>query len=182
MGNLFFVSAILFFLCLHGVQSAIDPGKARAQLFRELISRAGVYNQFPPGPPASPCDRNCQSRPPRLKVGIIGAGAAGLYSALLLQSLGIEFEILEADGRAGGRIHTHYFDVESWKKSTPQDAAYYNYYVSVKLQQRLDRVLVVAILIGYSGCGCHENSQYALHGPTDWGSKLVRRQLRELAR
>lgn len=146
MGHLFCLSAFLLFLCLHGAQSTIDPGTARAQLFRELISRAGVYNQFPPGPPALPCNRNCQSRPPKLKVGIIGAGAAGLYSALLLQSLGIEFEILEADGRAGGRIHTHYFDLESWKKSTPLEAAYYNYYVSAKLEQRVVRVLMAIII------------------------------------
>lgn len=131
MGPLLCLSAFFFFLCLHGAQSAIDVGTARAQLFRELISRAGVYNEFPPGPPALPCDPKCQSQPPPLKVGIIGAGAAGLYSALLLQSLDIEFEILEADGRAGGRIYTHYFDPESWKNSTPQEAAYYNYYVSV---------------------------------------------------
>lgn len=132
MGPLLCLSGFLVFLCLHGAHSAIDPGTARAQLFRELISRAGVYNTFPPGPPALPCDQHCQSRSPPLKVGIIGAGAAGLYSALLLQSLDIEFEILEADGRAGGRIYTHYFDPEGWKKSTPQEAAYYNYYVSAK--------------------------------------------------
>lgn len=139
MWPLLCLSAFLAYLCLHGAESAIDPGSARAQLFREVISRAGVYDSFPPGPPASPCDQDCQPPSPPLKVGIIGAGAAGLYSALLLQSLDIDFEILEADGRAGGRIYTHYFDPEGWKKSNPEEAAYYNYYISVKPQQRLEK-------------------------------------------
>lgn len=42
-------------------------------------------------------------------VGIIGAGMAGLYTAMILKSLGISYEILEASGRIGGRVHTHRF-------------------------------------------------------------------------
>ncbi|PHS08585.1 MAG: amine oxidase [Kordia sp.] len=41
-------------------------------------------------------------------VGIIGGGFAGLYSGLILQSLGIECEVFEASGRVGGRIDTWY--------------------------------------------------------------------------
>lgn len=41
-------------------------------------------------------------------VGIIGGGFAGLYSGLILQSLGIECEIFEASNRVGGRIDTWY--------------------------------------------------------------------------
>lgn len=41
-------------------------------------------------------------------VGIIGGGFAGLYAGLILQSLGIEFEIFESTDRVGGRIHTWY--------------------------------------------------------------------------
>ncbi|MBC8754986.1 FAD-dependent oxidoreductase [Kordia sp. YSTF-M3] len=41
-------------------------------------------------------------------VGIIGGGFAGLYAGLILQSLGIEFEIFEASDRVGGRIDTWY--------------------------------------------------------------------------
>jgi hypothetical protein len=55
----------------------------------------------------------------RFIVGIIGAGAAGLYTAMILQSLGIEYEILEADSKVGGRLFTHQFS------SAPND-----YYVS----------------------------------------------------
>jgi hypothetical protein len=50
----------------------------------------------------------------RQRIGIIGAGAAGLYTALLLDSLGdigFDYDILEADPeRIGGRLYTHWFD------------------------------------------------------------------------
>ena len=62
-------------------------------------------------------------------VGIIGAGVTGLYSALLLQSLGINYQILEANTRAGGRIWTHYFDPDAWSKSRPGEPEYYDYFV-----------------------------------------------------
>ena len=61
--------------------------------------------------------------PKELKVGIIGAGCAGLYSALLLQHAGIPFEILESSKRAGGRVMTHYFPHD--KSDGP---ALHNYY------------------------------------------------------
>ena len=41
-------------------------------------------------------------------VGIVGGGFAGMYAGLILQSLGIEFEIFEASDRVGGRIDTWY--------------------------------------------------------------------------
>ncbi|KAI6041672.1 hypothetical protein EDC04DRAFT_2601598 [Pisolithus marmoratus] len=46
---------------------------------------------------------------PHRKVGILGAGVGGLYTALILDSLDIEFEILEASDRVGGRLSTHKF-------------------------------------------------------------------------
>jgi len=55
------------------------------------------------------------------KVGILGAGAAGLYAAMILESLGIECEIHESSCRPGGRLHTHYFDDE-------KDPKKYQYY------------------------------------------------------
>jgi hypothetical protein len=46
---------------------------------------------------------------PEKKVGILGAGVGGLYTALILDSLNIEYEILEASDRTGGRIFTYQF-------------------------------------------------------------------------
>ncbi len=42
------------------------------------------------------------------RVGIVGGGFAGLYSGLILQSLGIECEVFEGSDRVGGRIDTWY--------------------------------------------------------------------------
>jgi protoporphyrinogen oxidase len=51
----------------------------------------------------------------KFNVGILGAGVAGLYIALMIDSLGpksgITYEILEADTRCGGRLYTHKFAV-----------------------------------------------------------------------
>ena len=46
-----------------------------------------------------------------LPVCIIGAGAAGLYTAMIFESLGIKYQIVEANTRKriGGRLFTHYF-------------------------------------------------------------------------
>ncbi|KAI6161803.1 hypothetical protein EDD17DRAFT_1822711 [Pisolithus thermaeus] len=46
---------------------------------------------------------------PSMKVGILGAGVGGLYTALILDCLGIDFEILEASDRVGGRLATYRF-------------------------------------------------------------------------
>ncbi|KAG2220627.1 hypothetical protein INT45_014057 [Circinella minor] len=45
------------------------------------------------------------------KIGIIGAGAAGLFTAYLLEQCGFtNYEILEANNRIGGRIQTVFFN------------------------------------------------------------------------
>ncbi|KAI6130595.1 hypothetical protein EV401DRAFT_2066174 [Pisolithus croceorrhizus] len=41
-------------------------------------------------------DYHAPSRPSSQSVGVLGAGVGGLYTALILDSLDIEFEILEA--------------------------------------------------------------------------------------
>jgi monoamine oxidase len=48
----------------------------------------------------------------RPTVGIVGAGMAGLYAALLLQRAGHTVHIFEGADRVGGRVHTHYFNDE----------------------------------------------------------------------
>ena len=49
-----------------------------------------------------------------LSVGIVGAGMAGLYSALLLQQHvpGVNLKLFEANDRVGGRVFTHKFSTE----------------------------------------------------------------------
>ncbi|KAI5803004.1 hypothetical protein EDC01DRAFT_774681 [Geopyxis carbonaria] len=42
-------------------------------------------------------------------IAIIGAGMAGLYAAMILQDLGLDYEIIEASDRIGGRVFTHRF-------------------------------------------------------------------------
>ncbi|KAJ7633340.1 amine oxidase [Mycena polygramma] len=63
-------------------------------------------------PPLSPPARRNPGEP--IRVGILGAGIAGLYAALLIDYLGpgsgITYDILEANpDRAGGRLYTHRF-------------------------------------------------------------------------
>ena len=53
-------------------------------------------------------------------VGILGAGVGGLYSALILQSLNVSYEIIESTNRTGGRLFTHKF----------ADGGFYDYFVS----------------------------------------------------
>jgi predicted NAD/FAD-binding protein len=45
----------------------------------------------------------------KLPVAIIGAGAAGLRAAMLLQKNGIPYRIFEASKRHGGRLFTYHF-------------------------------------------------------------------------
>lgn len=62
---------------------------------------------LPPAPPP-PDTRQSES----FNLGIIGAGVAGLYIAMILNSLEIPdltYEFMEASPRAGGRILTHHF-------------------------------------------------------------------------
>ena len=47
--------------------------------------------------------------PPWYRVAIIGAGVAGLRTAMLLQQTGIPYEIFEASDRVGGRLFTYEF-------------------------------------------------------------------------
>ncbi|TDL14703.1 amine oxidase [Rickenella mellea] len=53
-------------------------------------------------------------------VGILGAGAGGLYTALILQDLGIPYRIIEARPEVGGRLFTYTFPNTT--------GAPYNYY------------------------------------------------------
>ncbi|KZT10364.1 uncharacterized protein LAESUDRAFT_711566 [Laetiporus sulphureus 93-53] len=62
-------------------------------------------------------------------VGIIGAGVGGLYAAMMLESLGIQCEIVEASNRCGGRLFTYRFTDakhDYYVPNIPEDFAEYN--------------------------------------------------------
>ncbi|KAF5512397.1 putative bifunctional amine oxidase [Colletotrichum aenigma] len=102
-------------VCNNGNLAAENP---RAAFFRKIVDSSAYTNHSRvPTPSGTP-----------LKVGIIGAGAAGLYAAILLDSLGIEYDIHEVSDRIGGRIYTYRFDQDTWANSTSADPAYYDYY------------------------------------------------------
>lgn len=61
-------------------------------------------DHLPPRP-----EETSQTLPSDTKICIVGAGMSGLYAALILDHLGIPYDILEAAPRPGGRILTHYF-------------------------------------------------------------------------
>ncbi|EAQ83519.1 hypothetical protein CHGG_09923 [Chaetomium globosum CBS 148.51] len=89
---------------------------------KSLLSTAGVpldtpwtHDNLPPDT-SSPRDGFLggpeEQEPPPRKVCIVGAGIAGLYIAMILDSLEIPnltYEILEANSRVGGRVYTHHF-------------------------------------------------------------------------
>lgn len=100
--------------CSIGNNKAKDP---RAAFFRGVVD-ASNYGSHEKSPSPAGCP---------LKVGIVGAGAAGLYAAILLDSLGIDYDIYEASDRIGGRIYTYRFS----ESEDPKDPAYYDYYVSL---------------------------------------------------
>lgn len=68
-----------------------------------------------------------------LVVGIVGGGFAGLFAGLLLQSIGIEFQIFESSPRFGGRIHTWYSS--SHEPGDPQTAGLYGELGGMRLPQ-----------------------------------------------
>jgi monoamine oxidase len=66
-------------------------------------------------------------------VGIVGSGFAGMYAGLILQSLGIEFEIFESSDRVGGRIKTWYST--EYDANDPDKACLYGEVGGMRLPQ-----------------------------------------------
>lgn len=86
--------------------AAVPPGKPSLRAAYEAWLRA----QSPQEPATDPVQRSASA--PK-SVGIVGGGMAGLYSALLLRSRGIDCHIFEAHPtRLGGRVYTHRFNNE----------------------------------------------------------------------
>lgn len=111
--------SLAFLLVVKGLSSHVTSSPREAYL-RETLA-GSHYPNFATTPTPSDVP---------FKVGIIGAGVGGLYTALLLDSLGIDYDILEASDRVGGRIFTHRFNETAWSQSTPDDPDYYDYYVN----------------------------------------------------
>jgi NAD(P)-binding Rossmann-like domain len=79
-------------------------------IIQEYVSPMKKQGAFLPLPPRAVSDE---------PVGILGAGVGGLYTALILQSLNVSYEIIEASNRTGGRMFTHKFS----------DGGLYDYFV-----------------------------------------------------
>lgn len=91
-----------------------------------------------PTPPETKAVEEGVSKP----VGILGAGVGGLYAAMMLQSLGIPYEILEGSKRTGGRVFTYEFSKMK-----------HDYYVSFSICWSACTNPRVSLL---PGRGCHE--------------------------
>ncbi|KAJ6784854.1 hypothetical protein PWT90_10295 [Aphanocladium album] len=117
LGVLLFTSTT--FASANPTNTEYGAANTRDRFLRHLLSESADYGNF---------GRNVSKPNDKLKVGIIGAGAAGLYAAILLDSLGIDYEILESSERVGGRIFTHRFNQTAWEASRPGQPEYYDYY------------------------------------------------------
>lgn len=102
------------------IKTGMDPTSPDIHDYytKRILQESSSYGGFPVG---------TSNTDPIGKVGIVGAGAAGLYAALLLESLGVDYEILEANSRIGGRVWTYHFNTDS---PSPGQGSYYDYYVS----------------------------------------------------
>ena len=96
-----------------------SQGKSATTIAAPTAAAAGVSLGSTPGPPtkgvrivAGSGDKARVPIPQGSTVGIVGAGAAGLYSALLLKKYrpDISVTIYEASDRVGGRVYTHWFE------------------------------------------------------------------------
>jgi NADPH-dependent 2,4-dienoyl-CoA reductase/sulfur reductase-like enzyme len=113
-----------------GVPSQPDIiSRAIAEKGKHAINEFIGYHTDPttPGPtiPIPPTLPPRYPAPPQtstLPVCILGAGAAGLYIAMMLDSLGINYDLMEGSGRTGGRIFTYHF---------PKNPDKFQYFVSL---------------------------------------------------
>ena len=96
--------------------------------FRAKLAERAVNDSLPtpfrltPGlqEPGGPLESFQIKVNPSLKIGIIGAGAAGLCTGMILQRLGRKFDVLEASDHVGGRMFTYSFS------QPPKDYDYYD--------------------------------------------------------
>ena len=148
-------------------------GSTQDFFLRTLLTESADYGNL----------TSCRNSTGPFKVGIVGAGAAGLYSAILLQSLGIDYEILELTERIGGRIYTYRFDETAWNNSKPGEPDYYNYYVSSSpYLYPIFPIEIGDLPVPILGCWCHALPRYAMDGPCYWNAEHLDRVLCQLPR
>ena len=112
----------ILFLALIGQVLYVQGSSYRAHYAKHLMLPKHVDYLREPLKPAKHVKQSSQG----IKVGIIGAGLSGLYSALILDSLNIDFEILEANKEhIGGRAFTYYFNKNYKNAKTCRD--FYDY-------------------------------------------------------
>ena len=81
------------------------------------------HDSLPKAPRLPQTQTFVKEEPYQGRVCIIGAGAAGLYTAMMLKYLGApNVEILEANNRVGGRCYTQPLSDD------PEHNKYHNYY------------------------------------------------------
>jgi monoamine oxidase len=97
-----------------GHDSFLLPGAPQRSITWDSLPQDPFYEEADEGGTGMASFAAAKAEPdyaPR-KVCIVGAGVAGLYIAMILDSLklpNLTYEILEANERIGGRIYTHYF-------------------------------------------------------------------------
>lgn len=113
------------------------PKEIQDLLPPEISSNAIPAQKIPKLPEFKP-EKTPDVLPSEMKVCIVGAGAAGLFTAMILdwleekveawglQKLNISYDIFEANGeeRLGGRLYTYKFPPT--EKYTPGDHDYYD--------------------------------------------------------
>lgn len=104
-------------------RTSLRAAYAKHILHKHLVAKlndvSDEHHHVLPTAPEVP-DKVKNNGPYQGRICIIGAGAAGLYTAMMLKYLGItNVDILEANNRVGGRCYT---------QSLSNDNEYHNYY------------------------------------------------------
>ena len=109
-----------------GTRALVRNGKYAIEDFKQpkwqpgpVLKRPWVPTAPAPAPVPAPPTPEPEPLAPH-PVCILGAGAAGLYIAMILDDLDIDYELMEGSGRTGGRLYTHKF---------PKNTGDYQYYV-----------------------------------------------------
>ncbi|KAG5650548.1 hypothetical protein H0H81_011863 [Sphagnurus paluster] len=93
-------------------QALVQAGKKAIKDYQQKFNDPNTPGRYIPIPAVIPSPVHPASP---LPVAILGAGVSGLYIAMMLDSLGIKYELLEGSRRIGGRLYTHNFPTSQGK-------------------------------------------------------------------